>query len=34
MGGMNSSKSSVWWRIVPWGVIQSAFRARALCGIN
>lgn len=31
---MNSSKSSVWWRMVPWGVIQSAFRARALCGIN
>lgn len=34
MGGINSSKSSVWWRMVPWGVMQSAFRARALWGIN
>ena len=31
---MNSSKSRVWWRMVPWGVMQSAFRALALCGMN
>lgn len=31
---MNSSKSRVWWRTVPWGVTQAGLAEWDLCGKN